>query len=533
MKKDLYGNAGKGYAIVRIGRFNYSASQAESRSRTIIVWAGKEAGMKMRGIKANFVFNVAGPIVSLVVALITTPVYISHIGLARYGLLAIIWKLLGYFGFLDLGLSRASANALAKLRDPSSRGERAKVLVTTFWLNMCLGAAGGIIFYFTGIYFIEHLLTVPADLKPEIETSFPWVACVLPLSLISGLGLGALESSERFFATNVLQVGVTTAGLVVPLICAVFISPSLSVVIPATVITRGLSVLVFLGFALHGEGPLGLRNFDWKQCRALLGYGGWISVTNVISPLLASADQLIIGSVLGVAPVAHYSVPMSLVVRSQLLAAALSRTLFPRLSRVSRDEAKGLTEKALVTLAYAYGAICAAGMVLTRPFLDLWMGKNFGSIAGPVGELLLIGAWINGLSFIFFALLQGQGRPDIVAKIDSLVLIPYIIILWLLMNHFGLLGAATSWDLMVASEAGLLFAASRYHPVLLLQLVPPLGFILAAYLYVCISSPAILNAFLAAAVLTAGVAAAALIFDTNTRKSVASLRIPRRSQRAS
>ena len=73
--------------------------------------------MKMRGIKANLVFNVAGPIVSLVVALITTPIYVSHIGLARYGLLAIIWRLLGYFGFLDLGLSRASANALAKLRE--------------------------------------------------------------------------------------------------------------------------------------------------------------------------------------------------------------------------------------------------------------------------------------------------------------------------------------------------------------------------------------------------------------------------------
>src|ERR1019366_5051712 len=177
--------------------------------------------MKMRGIKANFVFNVAGPIVSIAVALITTPIYVSHIGLARYGLLAIIWRLLGYFGFLDLGLSRASANALAKLRDPSSRGERAKILVTAFWINLCLGAAGGIIFYFTGIIFIEHLLTVPADLKPEIETSFPWVAGVLPLALVSGLGAGALESRERFFAANVLQVGGTTAGLVVPLICAV------------------------------------------------------------------------------------------------------------------------------------------------------------------------------------------------------------------------------------------------------------------------------------------------------------------------
>src|ERR1700730_5136834 len=154
--------------------------------------------MKMRGIKANFVFNVAGPILSLAVGLITVPIYVSHIGAARYGLLAIVWSLLGYFGFLDLGLSRASANALAKLRDPSLHGERAKVLVTAFCFNLSFGIAGAFIFYFTGSFFIEHLLTVPADLKPEIESALPWVACVLPLALIAGLGSGALESRERF-----------------------------------------------------------------------------------------------------------------------------------------------------------------------------------------------------------------------------------------------------------------------------------------------------------------------------------------------
>jgi O-antigen/teichoic acid export membrane protein len=488
--------------------------------------------VKIRGIKANFIINVAGPIVSIVVALITTPVYVSHIGLARFGLLAIIWRLLGYLGFLDLGLSRASANALAKLRDSALRGERAKVLVTAFWLNLSFGIAGGIIFYFTGIIFIEHLLTVPDVLRPEIETSFPWVAGVLPLALVSGLGFGALESRERFLATNVLQVAGTTAGLVVPLFCAVYISPSLSVVIPATVITRGLTVLLFLGFALKGEWPLSPRNFDWKQGKTLLSYGGWVSVTNLIGPLLASVDQLMIGSVLGVSAVAYYSVPMSLVVRSQLLAAALSRTLFPRLSRVTRDEAKGLTEKALVTLAYAYGAICAAAVVLIRPFLDLWMGKDFGAIAGPLGELLLIGAWINGFMFIFLAHLQGQGRPDIVAKLHALEIIPYVILLWFLMSHFGLLGAASAWNLMVTFEAAFLFTAVRYRPAQLLQLCPPLGFILAAYLYVCISPPAILNAFLAAGILTAGVSVCALIFDANAREFVTSLRIPRRSQSA-
>jgi O-antigen/teichoic acid export membrane protein len=488
--------------------------------------------MKMRGITANYVFNVAGPILSLVVTLITIPIYISYIGVARYGLLAIVWRLLGYFGFLDLGLTRASANALAKLGDPSLRGEREKVLVTAFWTNLCSGAAAAVIFYFTGSILIEHLLTVPPYLKPEIETSLPWVACVLPLALVGNLGSGVLESRERFLAANVLGVVESTAGLVAPVICAILISPTLSVVIPAAVIARGLSVLLLLGFALRKEIPLNPRTFDWKRCKALLSYGGWISVSSFASPLLASVDQLMIGSVLGLAAVTHYSVPMSLVVRSQLLAAALSRTLFPRMSRFTRDEANELAEKALVTLAYGYGAICAPAVVVAGPFLEVWMGKDFGSIAGPIAELLLIGAWINGLGFIPFAVMDGQGRPDVGGKIRSLQLIPYVIVLWFSLNQFGLLGAAVAWNLMVISEAGLVFTAARFHPALLVQLIPPLGFILAANLYVYISRPSILNAILAGGVLAAGVGASAMKFDKNAHNFVVSLRFPRPSKHA-
>jgi O-antigen/teichoic acid export membrane protein len=488
--------------------------------------------MKIRGIKANFFFNVLGPLAPLVVSLITVPIYVSHIGAARYGLLSITWMLLGYFGFLDLGLTRASANALAKLGHSSSREARANILVTAFSINLFLGVVGGVIFYVSGMFLIEHLLTLPAELKPEVDKALPWISFLLPLALVVGPAGGALESRERFLAANVLQVMGTTVGLVLPVISAVFISPSLSVVIPTAVLSRALSILVYLGFVFREEGPLSLRNFDRTQCRTLLSYGGWISVSNIVGPLLATLDQLVIGSVLGVVAVAHYSVPMSLVVRSQILAVALSRTLFPRMSRSTRDEATKLAEKALLTLAYGYGAVCAPAIVLVWPFLGLWMGKEFGAISGPIAELLLIGAWTNGLSGIFLTLLTAQGRPDIVAKVDALEIIPFIILLWFLSNHFGLLGAAAAWTIMVTCEAGILFLSARLRVGMLLQLIPPFGFIFAAYLFVCFSSPTILNALLASGVLGAGVAISAMIFDPNSREFVTSLRFPIRSQRA-
>ena len=64
--------------------------------------------MSTRPIKVNFIVNLLSPMTRIVVALVTVPLYLHHIGDARFGVMSIVWVLLGLFGFLDLGLSRPS-----------------------------------------------------------------------------------------------------------------------------------------------------------------------------------------------------------------------------------------------------------------------------------------------------------------------------------------------------------------------------------------------------------------------------------------
>jgi len=415
--------------------------------------------MSEKRLRRNFAFNLIYPIVRLAVAIVTIPIYVRHVGDARYGVISIVWVLLGYFGFLDLGLSRAATNALAKLCD-APQAERARVLLTTTVLNIGFGLVGAALLFVIGGYSLEHVLSVPENLKPEVARALPWITCLFPMALISGVGIGALESRERFLLANLFQMLGMSLSQIAPVIVAVFVSPSLTVVIPSAAVAQATSIIVLVAYVYRLEGPFSLRAFDWNEARTLLSYGGWVTVTAVINPILVSADQLLIGSLIGVAAVAHYAIPMNLVFRTQMLPVALGRTFFPRMSMLPREAARELGARALQWLGYGYSAVCAPGIILAPAFFRYWIGPEFALISAPVAQIIFLGAWINGLAFVAYTLIQSQGRPDLTGKLHLAEVTPFLGILWFLTSTFGINGAATAWTLRSVLDALAMFWAA-------------------------------------------------------------------------
>jgi O-antigen/teichoic acid export membrane protein len=434
-----------------------------------------------KAFSANFTYNVFGALLPIATSLGTVPFYIHQIGLARYGVVTITWVLLGYFGFLDFGLSRASANALAKLAHASPR-ERSPVLVTAFCSNLCMGLVGGLILYSVGAIVLLHVVKIPGSLMAETRAAYPWMAAMLPLGLLSGVATGALESRERFLLSNMLNAFSTMSGQVVPLVCAYAIGPSLDVVIPATLLARLAAISLSFAVVLKLEWPVSVFDVSLHWMRKLFGYGSWVTVSSLLNPLFDTSNQLIIGAMLGAASVATYSVPMTLAQRSQVFATALARTLFPRNSRTTHEEAIDTTRRAALSLTYGFAMVCGPAILVSGPFLRLWLGPHFALASQAVAQIVMFGAWTNGVAFLPYGFIQARGTPHITAKVGMFEIVPFFLVLWLLITTLGLPGAALAWTLRVTINCIVLFVLSRCYPSDLWRVAPAVVLMLGCVL---------------------------------------------------
>ena len=104
-----------------------------------------------------------------------------------------------------------------------------------------------------------------------------------------------MELRERFLLSTMLNSCGVILGQVLPLVCVMIYGPSLRVIIPALMLVRLGVVVAMLAVVFWLERPI--RSFapDFAWARRLFGYGAWVSVSSVISPILDTVDQIIIG----------------------------------------------------------------------------------------------------------------------------------------------------------------------------------------------------------------------------------------------
>ncbi len=407
----------------------------------------------------NTSLNLLSAVVLVGIAIVAVPLYLRLVGLERYGVLSICWLLLGYMGLFDLGLGRAVTQGIAASGQPGADDTD-----TIFWTGLGASAALSIIAFLVALpigflAFAAVRFDDPA-LATEARRAVPLIACAVPVNMIAGIFSGALVGRSRFGAVSIIDVASSFAATAAPLAAAALGRPDLPSLVAASLLARaggGLSAAL----TARALVPIGRPR---RPSRALLGqmlgFGGWVSLSNIVGPILSLWDRFVIGVILGPRAVSVYVIPFSVTSRLLMVPEALQRALFPKLAGMERDGAADLSDASVGALSLLMTPSVLVALPLIYPAFVLWLGPALAPEAATIAYLLLPGLWANALALVAFALLHAQRRPSAPALLHLAEVVPYVLLLWLAIKTFGVQGAAALWSLRAAADAWAMFRVS-------------------------------------------------------------------------
>jgi len=399
----------------------------------------------------------------MVLALVTVPILIRELGTERFGVLNLAWMTVGYFSVFDFGLGRALSRVVAEKLGTGLEEEIPVLFWTSLALMLGLGVLGCVAVIGASAWLVDSVLKIPADLRQETRGAFFLLALSIPVTITTAGLRGTLEARQRFRLTGTLRAGMGVFTFVAPVAVLPF-SRSLVPIVAALLAGRVVAWVAHLALCLRAMPALGqARRTSWVSIRPLLRTGGWMSVSNIVSPMMATLDRFLLGALVSLSAVTYYATPFDLVTKLLIVPSALAGVLFPAFATGFGQDApqmRRLLDRAVRWTLLAIFPCVLVIVVLAETGLRLWLGEAFAIEGTSVLQWLAVGVLFNSLAQIPYALLQGAGRADLTARFHLIELPLYLAVLWTLVNFLGLEGAAIAWSLRAAVDMALLFAAA-------------------------------------------------------------------------
>ncbi len=362
----------------------------------------------------------------------------------EYGLaaMALVFSAL-VFAFSDLSLGIGLVQ-----RKEISEEDRS----TVFWTS----AAVGVLLTIGGISLSGPIAAFFGE--PEVQPLF----AVLSLSFVVG-SLGATHASllhrEMKFRAISIRVGASTifGGLVGVALAAAGYG-AWALIVQALCIALLSTVLLWLSM------PWRPRLVYSRRSLVDLGsFGGRIFGVRVLDYLRTNGDKLLLGRVVGAAPLGTYAVAFNIVLMPlSRVFIAIADTMLPALSRLQDDRERMASAWLRVNRVVAAIFVPAlTGLIVVAPeFVTVLLGERWREVA-PLLQILAVGVIALGVSALGVQVLTALGRATTLLRfsIAETAVLALAVVLGL---RWGVTGVAAGYALAsVASRAAFAWLTTR------------------------------------------------------------------------
>lgn len=409
------------------------------------------------GLIKNSVWNLAGYVIPTAIAIPAMGYLARVLGVELFGVYTLAIAIVGYAGIFDIGLTRAIVREIAVYR--GNVDERKKIISTATIFLFLFSVAGAIVISLCTPKIIS-LLNITVANQSDVQSSIQILVWTIPAFLLNQLWMSILEGDERFAILNIQRSFGSSIIAGLPALFVLF-SPSLYSAILGLAVGRLLSLIIAFVIVRNEIINAGFT-FYRETFRRMIFFGGWITVSNIISPVMVYFDRFVISGSLGADKVGYYTAPSEIVSRLGLIPGALSRAVFPKLSAAKTyGELKKNIKFAYLVMGLGCLPLVVVLILLAKIIMHLWLGEEYALHSQTIFQILLVGFFFNSIAQIPFTVIQSLGKAKYTAFLHCLEVVPYLVLLYFLVNSYGVLGAAYAWTIRVFVDCLLLILVSR------------------------------------------------------------------------
>jgi O-antigen/teichoic acid export membrane protein len=395
--------------------------------------------------------------------LVASPIIVHGLGLEAYGLLILVGVTTNYFGFVEMGLGRAAVQLLARHRARGEQEDFVQVLWTATVAYLALGVVGAAVLVAIAPLLVRHVLNVSAGLQTQAIQAFAIGAVGLVIALQRNVASSVATAMERFdlISRVTLVLGALQAVLTVGL---VMMGTRLIGVMLGGLAVQTAGFLVYLAISRHLLPNLLPVRWTVARLRTIARLGGYISVSQIVNPVLEQIEKVLIGAFAAVDQLPYYSVPYSVAWALTVVPTSLASVIYPAMARLlSQEDHAGVRETVRRATRYIFVMLLGPVVFLilyARPLLAVWMGPDFAARASIPLRILSLAVLVNVLSWPAYHLLHAAGRADLTARYHLLELVLHVPVTILLISRLGVIGAALAWLLRVGFDSTLMLRAA-------------------------------------------------------------------------
>ena len=355
----------------------------------------------------------------LLAALAAIPLLIQTLGAERFGILTLVWAVVSYFGLFDLGLGRALTQQLTARWARGEQGEAERLIATALAATAGLGVIAGVLLAAGAEWSVRQLGGVSNP--GETVAAIYWMSVAMPFVIVTSALRGVLEARSAFGVINLIRLPLGLYTFLAPLAVVYYWENDLASIAIALALGRIVAFIAHLeSWRRLTPAGGGWTGADRSTLRDLLRSGGWMTVSNVISPLMGYLDRFVIGLTISVAAVAYYVTPYEIITKLWIIPGALTAVLFPRFARAPVEraaDAAALFRRSVLLLFVVLYPVTLGIALFSDALLSLWIGAEFAGQSHHMLQVFALGILVNCLAHVPFTFLQAVGRAKTVAML--------------------------------------------------------------------------------------------------------------------